>query len=84
MDMSFFRRARRALDKSEPAPLDHDRLVAELAAQKAGGVETPGESASQEDPLTELLTGAPGWREAVTRQGGCFSRAAAGRRGKAR
>ncbi|MGQ0559301.1 MAG: hypothetical protein ACT4OE_06910 [Sphingosinicella sp.] len=83
MDMSFFRRARRALDKSEPTPFDHDRLVAELAAQKADGAEPSAETAA-EDPLTELLTGAPGWREAVARQGGCFSRAAAGRRGKGR
>ena len=88
MDMAFLRRAERILEERESLPLDHQLLVAALAAQqqsvtvtsRARVVVASRIGPSEEDPLIELLLAGPRWREAATRQQGCFSRAEAGRR----
>jgi hypothetical protein len=86
MDLAFLLRAERMLAYRQPARLDHSMLCAALAAQRAadsaGSVQGPvGRTSSpKDDPLTELLLAGPGWREALVDQGGCFSRAEAGRR----
>ena len=87
MDMAFLRRAQRMLDKREPAPLDFPMLLASLAAQRAAGdgaqakaVICEGPRPGEEEPLVELLVAGSGWREAVSAQQGCFSRAEVKRR----
>ena len=86
MDLAFLRHAERMLANRQPARLEHSMLCAALAAQRsvdsAARLQDPARRASQpmDDPLTELLTAGPGWREALAEQGGCFSRAEAGRR----
>jgi hypothetical protein len=88
MDMAFLRRAEQLLGDREPVRLDHALLMAALAAQQSATAsarpraDTPRlrEEGASEDPLTELLLAGPGWRRAASQQGGCFSRAEAGRR----
>jgi hypothetical protein len=89
MDMAFLRRAERILEeRDESLRLDHQLLVAALAAQQQTATVTTRSRLvvaevrrpSDEDPLIELLLAGPRWREAATRQRGCFSRAEAGRR----
>jgi len=77
MDVAFLQRARRMLGESAPAPLDHGLLLAALAGRARAPV--PDVAAAIEEPLVELLTGGPDWRRAARAQGGCFSRAEAGR-----
>ena len=79
MDMAFHQRAQQILDGGEPARLDHALLLAALAArQSSEPVLTPAPAAESE-PLIELVLVGPHWREAAQAQGGCFSRAEAGR-----
>lgn len=86
MDMAFLRRAERILEEREPLRLDHQLLLALLAAQQMATVRARAVvpcariGPRDEDPLIELLLAGPRWREAATRQRGCFSRAEAGRR----
>ena len=88
MDMAFLRRAEQLLGDPQPVRLDHALLMAALAAQQSAQAASRPSSESPrlradgtpEDPLTELLTAGPGWRRAACQQGGCFSRAEAGRR----
>ena len=87
MDMAFLHRAERMLALGEPARIDHSILVATLAAQRkaqlAMAVRTESTIAAQppgEEPLVELVLGGPLWRQALSAQRGCFSRAEAGRR----
>ena len=88
MDMAFLRRAERILEERESLRLDHQLLVAALAAQQQSATVTARSrvvvearlGSSDEDPLIEVLLAGPRWREAATRQRGCFSRAEAGRR----
>ena len=88
MDMAFLRRAERILEEREPLRLDHQLLVAALAARQTAAVTAQEEvvvrrrarNKRDEDPLVELLLAGPRWREAASRQRGCFSRAEAGRR----
>jgi hypothetical protein len=92
MDMAFLRRAEQILGDRQPARLDHALLVAALAAQQTAsaaarpqaGASRPRVDGASDDPLTELLLAGPGWRRAASQQGGCFSRAEAGRRINAR
>ena len=77
MDMAFLQRARRMLGDSAPAPLDHGLLLAALAMRSREPA--PEALAEIEEPLVELLAGGPDWRRAARAQGGCFSRAEAGR-----
>ena len=86
MDMTFMRRSERMLVQDRPARLDHALLLAALAAQR--GAESPGpirirmqrREGRGEEALVELVLAGPRWREAVSAQRGCFSRAEAGRR----
>ncbi|WP_129793429.1 hypothetical protein [Sphingosinicella sp. CPCC 101087] len=88
MDMAFLRRAEQLLGDRSPVRLDHALLMAALAAHRTASAASRvgGEAATRrsgdtpDDPLTELLLAGPGWRRAASRQGGCFSRAEAGRR----
>jgi hypothetical protein len=85
MDMAFLRRAQQLLADRTPVRLDHALLMAALAAQQSASAaraqaEAPASDPASEDPLTELLLAGPGWRRAACQQGGCFSRAEAGRR----
>jgi hypothetical protein len=85
MDLSFFRRAQTRFASGGPARLDYGVLVATLeamqsasaAARAVRGLSAEGTAAPGQDALVELLLGGPGWREAVTAQGGCFNRAQA-------
>lgn len=77
MDLAFLQRARRMLGESAPAPLDHGLLLAALGVRAAPPL--PEAVEEMEEPLVELLTGGPDWRRAARIQGGCFSRAEAGR-----
>jgi hypothetical protein len=85
MDLAFFRRAQAMLVGRQAAALDYRVLVASLEAMQsasstARAVRAAGASAGpalRHDPLVELLVGAPGWREAVAAQGGCFNPARA-------
>jgi hypothetical protein len=86
MDETFQLRARRLLDKSEPAPLDYAVLSASLSAQQAasaaaraqGRAATPRDESA--DPLSEILLAGPEWRRAAGAQRGCFNRAESVRR----
>jgi hypothetical protein len=89
MDMAFLRRAQQMLGDRQPVRLDHDLLMAALAAQRtvsAAAARPQADAAplraadAPEDSLTELLLAGPGWRRAASQQRGCFSRAEAGRR----
>ena len=88
MDMAFLRRAERILEEREPLRLDHQLLVAALAARQTAAltaqekvvVKRRERNKRDEDPLVELLLAGPRWREASIRQRGCFNRAEAGRR----
>lgn len=58
------------------APLDHDVLLATLAAQRATraaakAAHTPVPPAAEE-PITEILLAGPGWQRARSAQRGCF------------
>ena len=85
MDLGFFRRAQAMLVGRQAANLDYRVLVATLEAMQsasstARALRAAGSNARQalrHDPLVELLVGAPGWREAVAAQGGCFNPARA-------
>ena len=87
MDLSFFRRAQMQFASGSQAGLDYGVLVATLdatqsasaAARSVRGLGTPGAATPRQDPLVELLLGGPGWREALTAQGGCFNQAQAAR-----
>ena len=87
MDLSFFRRSQSSFASRAPARLDYGVLVATLdamqsasaAARSVRGLGTPGAATPRQDPLVELLLGGPGWREALTAQGGCFNQAQAAR-----
>ena len=87
MDEAFFLRAKRLLDQSAPAKIDHHAFLAEINARQA---ETPTARASGEalrhqgepgltSPVATLILGDAEWARAVRIQGGCFSRAVARR-----
>jgi len=87
MDMAFLRRAERMFADERPVQLDHATLLAALAARRSASGEARVEArvaaavvARGEQPLVELLLGGPRWRQALSAQQGCFSRAEAGRR----
>jgi hypothetical protein len=86
MDLGFFRRAQAMLVARQTANLDYRVLVATLEAMQSASstaravraAGTAARPAPRQDPLVELLVGAPGWRDAVADQGGCFNRGQAG------
>ena len=86
MDLGFFRRQREGFQGRSVAQLDYRVLVATLQAMQSSSPTARAEvraaaeakSAAPEDhPLSELLLGASGWREAIVAQAGCFSPAEA-------
>jgi hypothetical protein len=85
MDMAFLRRAERILEEREPVRLDHQLLIAALAAQQTATararvtVSRVHVGPREEDPMIEVLLAGPRWREASLRQRGCFNRAESGR-----
>ena len=79
MDMAFLLRSRRLLDGRKPARLDHQLLQAALAAGRAVPARHSCTAAAVAEPLIELVTAGPEWRQAAVRQRGCFNRAEAGR-----
>lgn len=79
MDIAFLRRARRMLGEAQPARLEHDVLLAALAAER-GLARAEGGEGVFEDALVEVLSCGPGWRQAASSQRGCFNRVEAGRR----
>jgi hypothetical protein len=86
MDMGFLRRAERMLTRERVARIDHEMLVAALATRRQVEVGNAGASSMEppaepvQEPLVELVLAGPDWRRALSAQGGCFSRAEAGRR----
>ena len=89
MDESFQLRANRLLSgRRAAAPLDHDLLSATLAAQQAASPTANAQARAagraprlpEAEPLTELLLGGSGWKEAACDQAGCFNRAESERR----
>lgn len=87
MDLGFFRRAERLLAERSHARLDYGMLIATLealqlsrASARAGSCSARHEPRppSDHDPLVELLTAGPEWRDAIPRQAGCFNRAFTG------
>ena len=82
MDMAFLRRAERMLEERQPLRLDHALLVAAVSAQQTAiaSARIQAKAAPTPGALIELLLAGPRWREAASRQRGCFSRAEAGRR----
>jgi len=91
MDLSFFRRAEARFASRANARLDYRVLVASLAALQASSVAARSVRSLRrrqsgfggQDGLVEIVLGGPGWREAVSAQGGSFHRgfANAGRKG---
>jgi hypothetical protein len=80
MEMSFPGKAAR-----EEARLDHELLLAALAAQRATSAAAKGDKAGPampvaEEPITEILLAGPGWRSARATQQGSFHRDEADRR----
>ena len=75
--MAFLLRARRMLGESFAAPLDHGLLLAALTGRPRASA--PEVAAEIEEPIVEVLTAGCEWRRAAQIQGGCFSRAEAGR-----
>ena len=87
MDETFQMRARRLLDKSEPAPLDYSMLRATVAAQAAASEAARAQARAcataapaPADPLGEIVLDGPARAEAASAQRGCFNRAEARRR----
>jgi hypothetical protein len=79
--MDFPHRAERMLASEQPALFDFDLLLAALAAQQGtSGEPAPVPRTECGEPLVEVVLAGPRWREAAAEQGGCFSRAEAGRR----
>lgn len=83
MDETFQLRARRLLDKGQPAALDFSVLAAALAAQQSASAAAraqlrapPAPPAGAEgDPLIEIVLAGPDWPRATSAQRGCFNRA---------
>ena len=84
MDQSFFLRAQRLLDRRQPARLDHDLLVASIAARQAASPTVRAQrrcdqavahrDAQAGAPLDAILLGETGWEQAVRAQRGRFTR----------
>ena len=79
MDMAFLLRSQRLLEGRRPARLDHGLLQAALAAGRVIPATDSCAGGADEEPLIELVTAGPEWRQAAARQRGCFNRVEAGR-----
>jgi hypothetical protein len=87
MDEAFPMRAGRLLKQRVASPLGHEQLLATVTKQqratptaRAQAQLPPALDPEQQAPLTTLLLGSLGWRDAGRRLSGCFSRPAPERR----
>ena len=79
MDLGFFRRAETLLAGRSAARLDFGVLVATLRLQQVASATAQAQAIGEalpcpEDPLAELLSGGPAWRQAAAALRGCFNR----------
>ena len=87
MDLAFFSRAERMLDRRPHGGVDYDLLLATLSAHQAASVTGRAVSAARGEalracdrphaPLVELLAAGPAWREAKRAQRGMFHKGVA-------
>jgi hypothetical protein len=82
MDLGFFRRAEALLADRSTARLDFGVLVAGLHLQQAASAAAQAQAIGEalpcpEDPLAELLSGGPAWRQAAAALRGSFNLALA-------
>ena len=88
MDETFQLRARRLLDRRQPAALDFSVLRAALSAQQSASAAARAQSrlpaaaavGADGDPLIEIVLAGPDWPRAASAQRGCFNRAESIRR----
>jgi hypothetical protein len=88
MDLAFLLMAERMLDRRSECGIDHQVLVATLAAHQQASATARAAFARtarrrawdrRNEALVELLAGGPAWREAARVQCGTFNRRIAGR-----
>lgn len=86
MDLAFLLKAQRMLDRRVPCGIDHELLVATLAAHQQASATARAAAARaarrrnwgrRNEALVELLVAGPAWREAARVQRGMFNRKAA-------
>ncbi len=82
MDLGFFRRAEALLAGQAAARVDFGMLVAALRLQQGASAAARAEAIGEalpcpEDPVAELLSGGPAWRQAAAALHGSFNRALA-------
>ncbi|MEA3001324.1 MAG: hypothetical protein QOH81_112 [Sphingomonadales bacterium] len=82
MDLGFFRRAEALLAGHTAARVDFGMLVASLRLQQAASAAARAQAIGEalpcpEDPLAELLSGGPAWRQAAAALRGSFNAAQA-------
>jgi hypothetical protein len=82
MDLGFFRRAEALLAGHTAARVDFGMLVASLRLQQAASAAARAQAIGEalpcpEDPLAELLSGGPAWRQAAAALRGSFNTAQA-------
>jgi len=82
MDLGFFRRAEALLAGHSAAGLDFGVLVAGLRLQQVASAAAQAQAIGEalpcpEDPLAELLSGGPAWRQAAAALRGSFNPALA-------
>lgn len=85
MDLGFFRRAEARFAAHGTACLDFGMLLTALIAQQAASAAAKAQSIGEalpcpEDPLAELLSGGPAWRQAAAALRGSFNPAYAQQR----
>ena len=78
MDLGFFRRAEALLAGRTATHVDYGMLVATLRVQQAASAAAQAQAIGEaplcpEDPLAELLSGGPAWREAAAALRGSFN-----------
>jgi hypothetical protein len=78
MDLGFFRRAEALLAARSATRLDYGVLVATLCLQQAASATAKAQAIGEvlpcpEDPLAELLSGGPAWRQAAAALRGSFN-----------
>lgn len=82
MDLGFFRRAEALLASHSATGLDFGLLVAGLRLQQVASAAAQAQAIGEalpcpEDPLAELLSGGPAWRQAAAALHGSFNPALA-------
>ena len=83
MDLAFFLKAQRMLDRRSACGIDHELLTATLAAHQQASATARAAAARasrrrswgrRNEALVELLVAGPAWREAARVQRGAFNR----------